>query len=284
MKSVFKRLSPVLQNVLLYLYEQRTRPVLIVGNGPSLASIDYSRYPHNPLVVRLNNFFFEDKYYVGKNVDFLLCATHHKRRLLAYYVTLQKIIIQGDYTFSDEACIGTPYKLESYKNHNPYYPIVNLQELFFLVPYVCAIHSSLYVRDFVYATHPTTGMSALMAMVLLGFSTIYIAGIDFYSENSDSVYVYNMEEKVNMRKQYIEDISSYTAHEYNKGGGVHNKNLDMECLYWCQEQTNNRIYSLCPTASTLNSIIPLAKKQSSLHYTPQVKAEHTLKDYVYIHI
>lgn len=284
MESIFSRLSPSLQNALRYLYEQRTRPILIVGNGPSLASIDYDRYPHNPLIVRINNFFFEDKYYVGNHVDFVLCATHHKQRLLAYYITLQRVIAQRDYIFSDSACIATPYEIESYKSKNPYYPIINLQELLSLVPYVCAMHSGLYIRDFLPSTHPTTGMSALMSMVLLGFTTIYIAGIDFYSGNgADSSYVYQMQSKINMRKQYLENVELYTNNKC-RDNECHSLNFDLECLRWCQEKTNNRIYSLCSTSDITNSVIPLASKRGGgdTSYIPEIKAEHTLQDYLYI--
>lgn len=40
--------------------------VIIAGNGPSLKEIDYSRLPNDFDVFRCNQFYFEDKYYLGK--------------------------------------------------------------------------------------------------------------------------------------------------------------------------------------------------------------------------
>lgn len=45
-----------------------TDKVVIAGNGPSLASIDYSKLPENFDVFRCNQFYFEDKYYLGKKI------------------------------------------------------------------------------------------------------------------------------------------------------------------------------------------------------------------------
>ncbi|EJB0361689.1 alpha-2,3 sialyltransferase, partial [Campylobacter jejuni] len=42
------------------------KKVIIAGNGPSLKKIDYSRLPNDFDVFRCNQFYFEDKYYLGK--------------------------------------------------------------------------------------------------------------------------------------------------------------------------------------------------------------------------
>ncbi|EAJ3978590.1 alpha-2,3 sialyltransferase, partial [Campylobacter jejuni] len=46
------------------------KKAIIAGNGPSLLSIDYSRLPKNYDLFRTNQFYFEDKYYLGKKVNF----------------------------------------------------------------------------------------------------------------------------------------------------------------------------------------------------------------------
>lgn len=40
--------------------------VIIAGNGPSLQSINYQRLPKKYDIFRYNQFYFEDKYYLGK--------------------------------------------------------------------------------------------------------------------------------------------------------------------------------------------------------------------------
>jgi alpha-2,3 sialyltransferase len=47
----------------------KPKSVIICGNGPSLGQIDYRRFDVNAEVWRVNKFFLEDKYYVGKRVD-----------------------------------------------------------------------------------------------------------------------------------------------------------------------------------------------------------------------
>ncbi len=50
---------------------------LVCGNGPSLKNIDYKRLPKQFDVFRCNQFYFEDRYFVGKDVKYvfliLLC-------------------------------------------------------------------------------------------------------------------------------------------------------------------------------------------------------------------
>ncbi|EFP3399602.1 alpha-2,3 sialyltransferase, partial [Campylobacter jejuni] len=41
---------------------------LVCGNGPSLKNIDYKRLPKQFDVFRCNQFYFEDRYFVGKDV------------------------------------------------------------------------------------------------------------------------------------------------------------------------------------------------------------------------
>lgn len=46
---------------------------VVAGNAPSLAKINYSRLPLEFDAFRCNQFYFEDKYYLGKDLSqFLL--------------------------------------------------------------------------------------------------------------------------------------------------------------------------------------------------------------------
>lgn len=46
--------------------------VIVVGNGPSLKEIDYSKLPKDFDVFRTNTFFMEDKYYLGKKAKMVV--------------------------------------------------------------------------------------------------------------------------------------------------------------------------------------------------------------------
>lgn len=52
------------------------KKVIIAGNGPSLKEIDYSRLPNDFDVFRCNQFYFEDKYYLGKKCKAVFYNTY----------------------------------------------------------------------------------------------------------------------------------------------------------------------------------------------------------------
>ena len=54
---------------------QNNKYAIVAGNAPSLAEIDYNRLPLDYDVFRCNQFYFEDKYYLGKNIKAVTFAT-----------------------------------------------------------------------------------------------------------------------------------------------------------------------------------------------------------------
>ena len=64
------------------LYIDSNKYAIVAGSGPSLKEIDYTRLPPPPVVdnvsfdinnydiFRCNQFYFEDKYYLGKKIKF----------------------------------------------------------------------------------------------------------------------------------------------------------------------------------------------------------------------
>ncbi|WP_285657594.1 alpha-2,3-sialyltransferase, partial [Helicobacter bizzozeronii] len=49
-------------------HDKALKPLIIAGNGPSIKDLDYSLFPPDFDVFRCNQFYFEDKYYLGKEV------------------------------------------------------------------------------------------------------------------------------------------------------------------------------------------------------------------------
>ena len=45
------------ENFFRELRAKNSHPLVVLGNGPSVKEIDYSRYPNNPVVFRSNHFF-----------------------------------------------------------------------------------------------------------------------------------------------------------------------------------------------------------------------------------
>ena len=48
--------------------------IVIAGNGHSYISINHKCLPKDFHTMRVNNFYFEDKYYLGKDVTYYLCG------------------------------------------------------------------------------------------------------------------------------------------------------------------------------------------------------------------
>jgi hypothetical protein len=149
--------------------------VIIGGSGPSLNKIDYSRLPENAEIWRINNFFKEQDYFLGKNVDAIfnggpleeVIDRYHTFHVLAEQDTYN---INFDMIFNDktELCKDFPdlfknkyeliKKFDKEKNIN-LYPVINYNSLFL-------------------GKHTFTGVAAVIQAMLSGFDEIYIIGID----------------------------------------------------------------------------------------------------------
>ena len=70
------------------------KPCVVAGNGPSLAAIDYARLPKDFDVFRCNQFYLEDKYYLGREVK-LAFATPWV--LFEQLYTLRTLHYKGEY-------------------------------------------------------------------------------------------------------------------------------------------------------------------------------------------
>ncbi|EMA0254919.1 alpha-2,3 sialyltransferase, partial [Campylobacter jejuni] len=70
------------------------KKVIIAGNGPSLKEIDYSRLPNDFDVFRCNQFYFEDKYYLGKKCKAVFYNTYI---FFEQYYTLKHLIQNQEY-------------------------------------------------------------------------------------------------------------------------------------------------------------------------------------------
>ncbi|EAJ6613117.1 alpha-2,3 sialyltransferase, partial [Campylobacter jejuni] len=70
------------------------KKVIIAGNGPSLKEIDYSRLPNDFDVFRCNQFYFEDKYYLGKKCK---AVFYNPSLFFEQYYTLKHLIQNQEY-------------------------------------------------------------------------------------------------------------------------------------------------------------------------------------------
>ncbi|MDV2968146.1 alpha-2,3-sialyltransferase [Nitratireductor aquimarinus] len=145
---------------------------LVVGNGPSLASIDDRRLDSSAYVVRVNNFFFESQYYTGKRVD--LVQVGGDRWIFPFYSkTLKRVLKVNE------------YDIRGWSSHQPKVAKRG-QTLLEEVPFRRMSYRDNHVKRTVerlslkHRAAPTTGIFAVVNAHAMGAETITLAGIDFY--------------------------------------------------------------------------------------------------------
>lgn len=222
------------------------KPLVVAGNGPSLKNIDYELLPADFDLFRANQFYAEDRYYLGKkvtgaffNLEFLRPQTY----------TFYQLKERGEYEIEHIYC-SYAFPLE---NH------INPQALS-LYPEIRLFHN--YIKQFPelhtlnccnerYAwRHFTTGICMIITGMALGYKEIYLTGIDFYEGEEK----YAFEHSENMRKLLPQIDDSKHKDE------AHNKAFELHALKLCWQILQARggaIYSLNskPKNKNLNDIL-----------------------------
>lgn len=145
------------------------RTYVVGGSGPSLRSTDPARVPASATVVRVNNFFLEPEYFLGRRVD---CAyfSADPRAVRFYIATLRQVIERGEYDVR-----RTASHLTTARRHHP------------PKPFTAVDHAGTEVGRLLSAiereegARPTSGVMAMLHARRLGANRILLAGIDFYT-------------------------------------------------------------------------------------------------------
>ncbi|WP_104748251.1 alpha-2,3-sialyltransferase [Helicobacter cetorum] len=218
------------------------KPLIIAGNGPSIKDLDYSLFPSDFDVFRCNQFYFEDKYYLGREVKGVFFNPSVFDAQIEMARVMQK---RFEYNLDDVYCtnIGT----HSWFNKVSY---VSTQE--YLDKYYIGIRSVYgYLKDLepffalhskysnFYGQHFTTGIMMLIVAIALGYKEIYLCGIDFYEQGVGHYY----ENKGDFFKE-LPDLS-------------HSKSIDIEGIELAKKYAD--LYALVPNSS-LTRILPCASK------------------------
>jgi len=145
---------------------------IVAGNGPSLALTDPTRIDPESTVIRVNNFFFEPRYYLGRRVD--IVQVGGDRWIFPFYArTLMR------------ACREGMYDVAGWSTHQPHVEKRG-KRLFRDWPFVQVTYRDKFVRRFVenlttrFSRNPTTGILAVINAHGLGAERITLTGIDLY--------------------------------------------------------------------------------------------------------
>ncbi|MCR6591459.1 alpha-2,3 sialyltransferase [Campylobacter insulaenigrae] len=240
---------------------------LIAGNGPSIKNIDYSRLPREYDVFRTNQFYFEDKYYLGKEIKF---AFANPGLFLEQYFTLNNLIYKNEYHISNILC--ATFNLDHMVDQNllnkakDYFP--NSEFGYEYLKKLKKFHTFIKFNEIYNNRRITSGIYMCAVAVAMGYDEIYLTGIDFYDSSLDE-YAFN-HKKINLSNlaPAFNDFNS----KYNR----HSKEMDIEALYFLQNEYNIKLYSL-NCGSILSQYIDVAPICGN-SFTPLDKNKNYIND------
>ena len=258
---------------------RKNRKCVVSGNAPSLKEIDYSRLPLVYDVFRCNQFYFEDKYYLGKNIKAVTFAT---QMFFEQIYTMLHLKQKGEYNIESLfiPCLHrTPtnerdsemellakifdnnifihnYSSKYYKKIKAFLEFIKLQEIYFY-------------------KHPTSSISLCGIATALGYKEIYLAGIDFYEGKTyafdslkDNILTLMPEMKYEIAQEDLEKPKDKLTY--------HSKRADLEALWFLSKHYDIKFYSLCPN-SPMSNYFPLAPITNN-NFKPVEKPKESIKD------
>ncbi|MCL2202480.1 MAG: hypothetical protein FWB88_00875 [Defluviitaleaceae bacterium] len=148
------------------------RNILVCGNGPSCTKIDFTRVPDDVKIMRATSFYFEDKYYAGKRVDYYV---DYMKRIVNQYFVVRTVHDKGEY---DIDLANTWWTVMHEKN--PHFPAAKsctdyIQQNIYIAEFRC-------FYEYYYGQYLPTGMQALALAFCLGYENIYVAGFDMFTD------------------------------------------------------------------------------------------------------
>ena len=221
------------------------KPIVIAGNGPSLKDIDYKRLPKDYDIFRCNDFFYEDKFYLGRTVTQAQFARLNYARVFSTLYTLEK---NNVYKVENLSMIVNflPNTDVLYEVYFKYIKKVNKDYLWELSDKLLELSAVYMYQDMC----PTSGVQMLMnAVCKYGYTDIYLVGIDLFSGTS----------------RY-----AFESNELPTIDPFHSAECDLEFIKVISSFPNVRIQTACPT-SPICDHIPLAEIQNDIEYIVESK-------------
>lgn len=205
---------------------------IVAGNGPTMVDLDASQINLDDTIIRVNSFFFEQTYYLGRRVDILQIGGD--RWIFPFFAkTLRKVMAAGLYDLRHWSCHQANVVRQARRS-------VGQGE-------VALCYKDRATRDFVvercerYGKLPTTGVYALLNAHALGAKQITVVGMDFYSSSRRYMY------EVGPRNKKLIHVSGGAG--YN--GNFHDERLDIDIIRYLAERPELALYRTRSATSAL---------------------------------
>ncbi|MWV62636.1 alpha-2,3 sialyltransferase [Helicobacter saguini] len=215
---------------------------IVAGNAPSLKEIDYKRMPENYDVFRCSQFYFEDKYYLGKTLKAINSIPY---TICEQYYTANILLQNNEYEWEEMICVGlSPSEyFDNIETFRSIYPSVTIG--YEILSKLRRFYNFCNFNNLYFGNRPTSGIDFCAIAISRGYKEIYIAGIDFYKLGVHS-YAFPIQDKNLMQiSPNIQDTKCHT------------KNFDLQALLFLMDNYDVKFYSLCPN-SPISEYIPLA--------------------------
>lgn len=186
------------------------RTVVVAGSGPSLLCTDVARIPRDAAIVRVNNFFLEPTYVLGRRVD-LVYFSADPRAVRFYTATLRAVIARGEYDVLSSAS-----HLPQAARHRPPEPFTRVGSL---GGDIDALLADIRAREGVV---PTSGAMAMLHAYTLGADRILLAGVDLYTADK---YAFATPPRLARMLQPTRSSSGYDTR-------LHSRTADQRAIEW----------------------------------------------------
>lgn len=239
-------------------------PLLIAGNGPSLACIDSRRLPVDFDVYRCNQFYFEEKYYTGRKIK---AVFFNPGVFFEQYYTLGQIQRRKEYEVDEIYCSQVRWGSERLgfgcEGFSDLYPdATEVYKLLYQYPKIVAYlkYNDLYLQERI-----TSGVLMLLVAAINQYREIYIAGIDFYEGEP-----YAFEHQKDGILDVVPEFAQVAKHT------LHTRDVDIETMKLVQKEFGLKIYSVCES-SPLSEIFSLAEPRNNRKET-EIKPRGSITD------
>lgn len=208
-----------------------SRPLIVVGNGPSAASPLVQHMPADPVVFRMNWFFLEEERHYGTRVDgfFWSIDTAPLPDELAAVLERREYDIRAVFGPMRPTRTTLAGKLVD-ERHRPQFD-----------HWAVIAENPTFARELMGRPLPTQGFQVLAFALALGFRDIYLTGIDLYESSEGDRYAYRVPEAI-ARRLPAKD----TTPGYEKS---HARDRDIAFFGTCRAQyPDARIHALSRSA------------------------------------
>ncbi|MGC6408548.1 alpha-2,3-sialyltransferase [Bisgaard Taxon 45] len=212
---------------------------VVAGNGQSLAEIDYSLLPEKYDVFRCNQFYFEERYFLGKKLKAVFFTPEV---FLEQYYTLYHLKQNNEY-FVDEIILSsfnhpTVDLEQNQKIQNLFVDAINGYENY--LAKLTAFDVYLRYKELYENQRITSGVYMCAVAIAMGYTDIYLTGIDFYQSNKEKyAFDYKQPNILHLLPDFQKNKIQFD---------YHHEHVDLEALHFLQEHYQVNLYSLSPTS------------------------------------